>query len=137
MNELQLTYDEMLDRVEATMYELGTDEFETSSFLCNGLYVRTVFIPAGSYVTSLIHKTDHPFILSAGEIIIYTQAGEQHLKAPFIDVTEAGTRRFAKAVTDVLWTTVHRTDKTTEEEIEEEVVFERVKPLIINKLCHL
>ena len=130
MEEVALSYDEMLDKVEAQMHEIGCTEFETSGFLVNGLYVRTILIPAGSYLTSLVHKTDHPFILSAGEIIIYTQEGEHHLKAPFVDITPAGTRRFAKAVTDCLWTTIHRTDKQTESEIREETVFESMNPLL-------
>jgi len=130
MEEIALSYDEMLDRVEAQMHEIGCTEFETSGFLVNGLYVRTILIPAGSYLISKWHKTSHPFILSAGEIIIYTQEGERHLKAPFIDITMAGTRRFAKAVTDCLWTCIHRTDKTTEEEIEDEVIMKRINPLL-------
>ena len=133
MEEVALNYDEMLDKVESQMHEIGCTEFDTTGFLVNGLYVRTVFIPAGSYLTSLVHKTDHPFILSAGEIIIYTQEGERHLQAPFIDVTPAGTRRFAKAVTDCLWTTIHRTDKATEKEIMEETVFESMNPLLKHK----
>lgn len=134
MNTLTISYDDALDQVESEMHERGLVDIETSGFLCNGLYVRTVLIPAGTYLTSKLHNTDHPFILSAGEIIIYTEdGGEQHLKSPFIDITPKGTRRFAKAVTDCLWTTIHRTDHTTEEEIEKEVIFERINPLLMNK----
>ncbi len=123
MNEVSFSYDEMIDRVEQQMLEIGADEFETSGFFVGGMYVKTVVIPAGSYLTSRVHKQDHPFILSQGSMVIFTQdGGEQEIHAPYIDITLAGTRRFAKAITDCLWTCVHRTDKTTHEEVEEEVV---------------
>ncbi len=123
MQEVSFSYDEMLDKVEAEMERMGTTEFETSGFFVGGMYVKTVVIPAGSYLTSRVHKTNHPFILSQGSMIIYTQdGGEMRVDAPYIDITLAGTRRFAMAETDCLWTCVHRTDKTTHEEVEEEVV---------------
>lgn len=135
MNEITLSYDEMLDRVESQMIEIGESEFETSGFLVGGMYVRSIFIPAGSFLTSKVHRSDHPFILSAGSIVIYTEdGGEQVLHAPYIDITKAGTRRFAKALTDCLWTCIHRidktTDKTTEKEIEDEVIIKRNNPLL-------
>lgn len=132
MNQLNpITYDELLDRVELQMHEIGSSEFDTSGFLCDGLYVRSIYIPAGSYLTSLVHKSDHPFILSTGSIRIFTQdGGEQVLNAPYIDITPAGTRRFAYAITNCLWTTIHKVNGRTEEDIRKEVILERVNTLI-------
>lgn len=140
MNEVaEISYDEMLDKVEAQMHEIGCTDFETTGFFCGGLYVRTVFVPAGSFLTSMIHKVEHPYILSEGQLTMFTQEGEQIIKSPHINITLAGTRRFARADTDVLFTTVHRTDKTTEVEVEAEVVEKRNNRLLKNKeelLCH-
>ncbi len=131
--EVSFSYDEMVDRVEQQMLDIGAVEFETSGFFCNGIYVKTVVIPAGSYLTSRVHKQTHPFVLSQGSMIIYTQdGGEQEVHAPFIDVTLSGTRRFAHALTDCLWTCFHRTDKTTHEEVEAEVV-EPIKMKLIKE----
>lgn len=131
--ELQLPYDEMLDRVEAQMHEIGVTEFETTGFFCGGIYVRTVFVPAGSYLTSMIHKVEHPYVLSEGQLTMFTQDGEQVVKSPHINITLAGTRRFARADTDVLFTTFHRTDKTMEADVELEVVEKRINPLLTRK----
>ena len=125
MNEVSINYHDALDRVEAQMHEIGLVEFETSGFFCGGMYVRTVFVPKGSYLTSLVHKTDHPFVLSSGILVIYTEDGEQRIEAPHIDITLIGTRRFAFAETDVLFTTIHRTDHTNETDVEAEVVYRR------------
>ncbi len=123
MQEVSFSYDEMLDKVEAEMERIGTTELETSGFFCNGIYVKTVVIPAGSYLTSRVHKQTHPFVLSEGSMVIYTQdGGEQEVHSPYIDVTLAGTRRFAKALTPCLWTCFHRTDAITHEDVEAEVV---------------
>ena len=74
-------------------------------------------------------------MLSQGVITIFTEdGGEQVLEAPYIDITKAGTRRFARAETDCLWSTFHRTDKETEEEIEKEVIISRVNPLLIKEI---
>jgi len=129
--DVQLSYDEMLDRVEAQMHEIGCSEFETTGFFCGGIYVRTVYVPKGSYLTSKVHKTEHPFVLSEGTLTMFTQDGEHIITSPHIDITLAGTRRFARADTDVLFTTFHRTDKTTEAEVEEEVVEIRENTLLL------
>lgn len=136
MNEITLSYDDALDRIEAEMMAMDANhEFETSGFLVDGIYVRTIYIPAGSYLTSKIHKTNHPFVLSAGTITLFTEdGGKQEISAPFIDITKSGTRRFAKAETDCLWTTFHRVEGKTEEEIEKEVVEDRVNKILINKI---
>lgn len=132
-NELAIAYDEMIDRVEAQMMEIGESEFETSGFFCGGIYVKSIVIPAGSYLTSRVHKQEHPYVLSAGTITIYTQGGEMTLTAPHVGITLAGTRRFAKAETDCLWTCFHRTDKQTHEDVEEEVVEPIKNKLLMNK----
>lgn len=123
MNELALSYDEAIDKIEQQMLEIGETDFETSGFFVGGMYVKTVVIPAGSFLTSRVHKQDHPFILSQGSMVIYTQdGGEQEITAPFIDITLKGTRRFAKALTDCLWTCVNRTNATTHEDAENDIV---------------
>lgn len=133
MNELAVSYDEMLDQVEAQMHEIGCSEFETAGIFTPGLYLRALVIPKGSYLTSKLHRVEHPFILAEGKMTIFTEDGEQHIKAPHIDITKAGTRRFARADENSLWVTCHATDKTTEAEVEAEVIIDRINPLLMNK----
>lgn len=132
MNEIaNLSYDDFLDRVEAEMANIGLCDFETADIFTPGMYVRTIFIPAGSFLTSKVHKTTHPFVLSKGKITIFTEnGGEETLEAPFVGVTKEGSRRFAKAETDCVFSTFHVTDKTLVTEIEKEVVEDRVNKLL-------
>lgn len=75
-----------------------------------GLYTRSmVDVPAGTYLLSYIHKDPHQFIMSKGKIVIYTQEGMKLIVAPFLGETMPGTRRLAKVIEPVTWTSVHAT----------------------------
>jgi|SRR5580698_5572138 hypothetical protein len=134
MNEpifIESPYNYAIDLVEAQMQEIGTSEFPVGGFFTPGAYTRVLVIPEGSYLTSKIHKTTHPFVLAKGKITIFTEGfGEEILEAPFIDITLAGTRRFARAETECVWVTFHATDKHTVEEVEEEIIIHRENPLL-------
>lgn len=119
----KLPYGDYLDRVEFEMVKIGVSEFETFHLFTPGLYVRTIHIPAGSYLTSKVHKTAHPFVLSEGKICIFTEQGGQEIfNAPYMGVTQPGNRRFAYAETNCIFSTFHVTDKTDIDEIEKDVV---------------
>jgi hypothetical protein len=131
MNSPTISYDETLDRIEAEMHKIGTKEFELGDFFVGGLYVRPVIVEPGDQLISKVHKVAHPFFLMAGTIEVYTKDGKQTITAPWIDITPAGTRRYARAVDTVLWCTIHATDKLTVDEVEEEVIEKRVNKYLI------
>lgn len=90
-----------------------------------GLYIRELTVPAGVVVTTAIHKTEHPFVISKGEVSVYTEdAGWVRLAAPYTGITQAGTRRLAIVHQETTWTTFHVTGSTDPEEIEREVTEE-------------
>lgn len=130
MNSPALSYDETLDQIEAEMHSIGTKEFPVSDFFCAGIYVRPVVFDTGDYIIGKTHKCEHPFFLMAGSIELYTQEGKVILHAPIIDITPAGTRRFAKALSPVLFCSVHATDKLSVEEVEDDVIEKRINPLL-------
>jgi len=88
----------------------------------NGLYVRMVHMPAGMVVTTKIHKVRHPFFVMFGKCRVMTEEGTVEIHAPYQGVTEPGTKRLIHVLEDCVWYTVHATDKTTPEEVEEEVI---------------
>lgn len=142
MNELAKTYDEMLDEAELEMYKIGTSDFESLGFFCGGMFIKPVSVPKGSYITSKTHKVEHPYFLMEGEIDLYIKNGDGKietipLRAPHIDISTKGTRRFGYCKSDVLWVTVHRTDKHTEEEVEDEVIQERENKLLTEFLTSI
>jgi hypothetical protein len=90
-----------------------------------GVYMRTIFIPAGTLIAGKIHKHQHGNVLSMGEVLVITEEGGlEHLRGPMTMVSSAGTKRAVRALTDVVWTTIHLnpTNETDLEKIEAEVI---------------
>lgn len=96
-----------------------------------GMYIREIFIPAGTVLISATHKQTHPFVVSIGLIrVVSEQEGSVEYAAPHTGITQAGTRRLLYAVTDVIWTTFHPTAKCTVEEVLPEIFESHINPAI-------
>jgi len=97
-------------------------------------------MPAGTLVTSKIHKTNHPFVLSKGKVSVKIDNGEWvTMEAPFSDTTKIGTRRILYIWEDAIWSTFHvNLDNTTDlEEIENRILEPHTNSVIgedINKI---
>lgn len=130
MNEVEAYYDKV-DQLEAAMVHLEETECPLIHRFTPGMYIREVFIPGGTLVTSKIHKTEHPFVLSKGRVSILIDGEIQVLEAPFCGVTKPGTRRVVYAHEDTVWLTFHATDKKTPEEVEDEIIEKRENKLLI------
>lgn len=87
-----------------------------------GAYGREIHIPAGMLVVGKIHKHAHVNILSQGQVLVYTEYGPESFRAPRTWVSEPGTKRVVYAVSDVVWTTIHVTNETDLEAIEDVVI---------------
>ena len=59
-----------------------------------------------------------------GEMSILTEEGIQNIKAPYQGVTKPGTKRAIYTHEECIFITVHATENTTVEDVEEEVVEE-------------
>jgi len=89
---------------------------------CEGFYLREVNAPAGQFLISKIHKFDHPYFLMEGECCVLTEDGPLRIKAPYYGITKAGTKRIVYVNSNIKWVTVHATDSTNLEKIEEEII---------------
>lgn len=78
---------------------------------CGGMYVREIFMPAGAWVVSHIHRTAHPFVVLSGIVMVWTQEkGVETLTGGYLGITAPGTRRILYIVQDTVWATFHATD---------------------------
>lgn len=93
-----------------------------------GLYIRELWAPEGTLATTYIHRQEHPFVVSAGEVSVYDGSEVKRVKAPFLGITKPGTRRVCYVHRDAIWTTFHPTDKTAVEEAEAELYEYRTLP---------
>lgn len=87
-----------------------------------GVYAREMTIPAGTLIIGKIHKHAHLNIISQGSARVVTEFGSVEIKAPHTFVSEPGTKRVVLADSDVVWTTIHITEETDLEKIEDYVI---------------
>lgn len=96
-----------------------------------GLYIREILIPAGTLLTSMEHRFEHPFIISQGKIEVFSEnEGSVVYQAPHCGITKPGTRRALLAIEDTVWTTFHVTDETDVEKIGETILAPHHNPLL-------
>lgn len=110
--------------LEKTMFEMKEHqiEIETTHYFAPGVYMRQVFIPKGATVVGKIHKTEHLNILSQGELSVLTEDGIKRLKASTVVKSSPGIKRVGYAHEDSVWITVHPTDETDVDKIEEMLI---------------
>lgn len=125
MNELAdiQSKNELLDDLEVALARLPRVELPVTHRFTKGMYIREIQIPAGTMLTSMTHKTQHPFIISKGSIMVTSDnEGSEVYEAPYTGITEPNTRRALHAITDVVWTTFHVTDETDVEKICDQIL---------------
>lgn len=82
-------------------------ELEPVHDFADGLYSRTLTLPAGSIAVGHWHKQEHVCIVSQGVCEVVTEQGGRELTAPAVFVVPAGRRNCVRAITETTWTTVH------------------------------
>jgi len=88
----------------------------------DGCYIREIFNPKGELAVTKIHKVSHPFFLMKGDMTILMEDGIKRIKAPHYGITPAGTKRIIYCHEDCVFVTVHATELTDIDRIEEEVI---------------
>ena len=109
---------------------LGADPFPLVHTFADGLYIRQLTCPAKTLTVTKIHKQEHAFFLMKGTISILTEEGVKKFTAPYQGITKPGTKRIIYHHDEVIFTTVHATDKKTVEEVEEQVIAKNFDELV-------
>lgn len=113
---------EKVERLETELLKHDQLELPPKHYFAPGVYAREITIPAGTALTGKIHKTAHLNILSQGDISVLTEEGMRRLQAPYAFVAPPGTKRAGYTHTDTVWTTVHGTQQTDLELLEDELI---------------
>ena len=90
-----------------------------------GTYARQMFIPKGTVIIGKIHRHQHLNFILQGKVSVATEFGKKYFEAPCTFISEVGLKRAVYAEEDTIWTTVHLTAHTGEEnldKIEDEVI---------------
>ena len=140
-NELALptsrkSYDKMV-AIERAMADLPGARIGDAAAPLNhnfgdGLYIRTIHMAKGDVFVSKMHKTNHPYFVTLGSCLVWDGEKSVAIKAPYSGFTKAGTKRVLFILEDCVWTTVHATQETDLEKIEDEIMAKDYDELIEN-----
>lgn len=108
---------ETIEALELALLESGQCfDLPAEHVFQDGIYLRTIRVPAGCILTGHEHRDRHTVLLVKGDITVWAK-GEPHqrLQAPAMFTVEAGSRRVGLTHADTVWTTVHLTALTDAE----------------------
>lgn len=106
-------------RTDTDLFILEKRTMPVEHRFINGMYAREITIPKGTLLTGAVHKFDYVDIMLSGDIAVATPDGVKRLKGINIMEGPAGRKRAGYAYEDTRWLTVHKTDATTSEGIED------------------
>jgi hypothetical protein len=92
--------------------------------LSPGMYLRQLTIPASTVVVSKRHARQHLCVISKGEALVFTEDGMTLIRGPHAFVSRAGAKRVLLVTDEIVWATVHRTECTTVEDAERDVLMD-------------
>lgn len=99
-------------------------------YFAPGVYIREIFMPAGSVVIGKIHKTEHFNIIQQGSVCLMSEDGSREiLTGPCTFVSNAGVQKVLRIIEDTVWSTVHITEERDLEKLEEQLIEKADYPL--------
>ena len=119
----------LLEYPGATSAKKVPDAYPLVHKFADGMYIRQLTVPARTMTITKIHSQTHPFFILKGDLIIYSERGWQKVHAPYSGITQAGTKRMIWHETEVVITTVHRTNEMELDKIEADIISEDFEEL--------
>lgn len=113
---------ELHNIIEDREDHLTEEDFPLKHYFSEGVYVREFFMEKDAVVIGKIHRHDHIAMLIQGSATVLSEEGNIEMKAPHIWNSKAGEKRAVKANEDCIFVTIHPTDETDLDKIEEQVI---------------
>lgn len=111
ISEQSLDETDNIARLQAALLTLPQYEPKTQHYFCNGMYLRTVWSPAGSVIVGKRHLTEHFYAVLSGRVIVVTGKDQKELDAtkngPQILTCPIGTKRAVYVIEDAWRMNVH------------------------------
>lgn len=118
--EHELTHAEQIDYIAHELAKFPQKPAPVTHRFAPGVYLREIFMTADSIVIGRIHKTEHFNILLQGACyIVHDDGSREELRAPMTFVSKAGAQKVLYVLEDMRWQTVHPTNETDLEKLEE------------------
>ena len=113
-----------IEDVEAKMLQEEQPVCPVTNYFSDGVYLREITMPAGAVILGHRHTTRHMNIISKGSCNLKDlDTGEiVTLTAPYTFESLPGVRKLLYIIEECVWTTVHVTEETDLELLEEQLI---------------
>ena len=99
--------------------EMPEDGLPLTHTFSDGVYAREIFMPKGMIVIGHVHRTKHLNIVSTGKARVFYDGEMHEITAPYTFESEAGVRKALFILEDMFWTTIHVTDETNQDKLDD------------------
>lgn len=122
MNLMQPDTQEWREKVGTVVRELGIHpqvECPLKHLFAPGVYIREIWMPAGSIVIGKIHKTEHFNIVQKGRVSVFSpNCAREVIEGPVTFLSASGIQKVLYIHEDTVWSTVHVTEDRDLERLE-------------------
>jgi hypothetical protein len=132
--EEKIALREKIFKFENFLLSIDGLKIEPIHSFAKGIYARQILIPKGTFVTGFIHKHEGLNIVSYGKMSVVSDEGFYIVEGPCTMVSKSGIKKAGYAIEDTLWTTIHATDETDIEKLEQELFTNKIDDLEFCKL---
>lgn len=117
------TIREKVQRLEELCKESGHEiDLPVQHHFARGVYARELFIPKGTVLVGKIHKYSQINVVAKGDISVLTEEGIKRVRAGTTIVSGPGIKRAGYAHEDTIWLTIHGTNETDLDRLEDELI---------------
>jgi len=107
-----------LDDIEAMMLAAPQIDCPVAHHFGHGIYMREVFMPAGTYIMGHAHRHEHMNIMLKGKMAVLVNGEAKVIEGPYIFTGQPG-RKFAYIIEDTVFVNAYATDETNVDKLEE------------------
>jgi len=108
----------MLDGIESMMLTADQVDCPVQHHFGPGIYIREVFMPAGTYVMGHAHKCEHMNVMLKGKMAVIVNGEAKVIEGPCIFIGQPG-RKFAYIIEDTIFQNIYATTETDIEKLED------------------
>ncbi len=119
--ELQ-EYSNSVGQLQAKLSRLPQRDLPTCHSFAPGVYVRELLIDKDVLVIGKTHKTEHLNMVVQGDCLVACDGKVQRMVAPYTFISKAGAKKVIYAIEETVWATIHPTEETDLDLLEEELI---------------
>lgn len=120
--KLTAAYNNKIEQAEEALLDLPQSGVPLEHAFAPGVYLRQVVMPANTIVIGHQHKTKHFNVVLTGKAIVVMNGDRHIIQAPCIFVSEPGVRKVLYIIEEMRWATIHPTDETDIETLEDQLI---------------